>query len=415
MILIESILQSPIFTGMKIMNESTSLPTGFPKEIYDRMVDLRRDLHRHPELSNEEHETAERLIARLKQLEIPFQSGVGGTGIVADIPGKHSGPRVALRADMDALPIHEETGLDFSSIREGVMHACGHDGHSSMLMGAAELLLQDEPPPLPVRLIWQPAEEIGCGAKAMIESGVLDHVKLIFGGHLDRRYPSGVLIVTDGPVNASTDTFDVTIEGQQGHGARPHEAVDAVVVGSLFVTSLQTIVSREVDPAHPSVVSVGSFQAGTAPNVIAGQAQLRGTIRAQDPEVRAHLQRSIQRIAKAIGELHDAKIAVEIHSGSPSVINSTAMASLAREAAIHIVGSEFVQPLHTSNMGGEDFAYFLDHVPGCYIRFGGRIEGREGYPTHSSRFDFDESALATGSAWFAEIARRGGHYLLGGK
>jgi len=392
-----------------------ALPQDFPKAVYDRMVSLRRDLHRHPELSNGEQETAGRLMAHLKQLGISFQSEIGGAGIVADIPGAHPGPKVALRADMDALPIHEETGLEFSSVHDGVMHACGHDGHSSMLMGAAEMLVQGEPPPLPVRLIWQPAEEVGTGARAMIENGALEGVGLIFGGHLDRRYPSGFLIVTDGPVNASTDTFDVRIEGQQGHGARPHEAVDAVVVGSLFVTSLQTIVSREVDPAHPSVVSVGSFQAGTAPNVIAGQALLRGTIRAQDPEVRAHLQRSIQRIAKAIGELHDARIEVEMHSGSPPVINSPDMASLAREAAVHLVGADRVQPLHTSNMGGEDFAYYLDHVPGCYIRFGGKIEGLEGYPTHSSRFDFDERALATGSAWYVEVARRAGHYLLKGK
>lgn len=394
------------------MNDTRPLPIEFPKDVYDRMVTLRRDLHKHPELSNREQETARRLIDRLKQLNLPYREGVGGAGIVVDLPGAQSGPMVALRADMDALPIHEETGLEFSSIHEGVMHACGHDGHSSMLMGATELLLKGPPPPLPIRLIWQPAEELGTGAKAMIDDGVLENVGLIFGGHLDRRYQSGYLIVTDGPVNASTDTFDVHIQGQQGHGARPHEAVDTVVVGSLFVTALQTIVSREVDPAHPSVVSIGSFQAGTAPNVIAGQAHLRGTIRAQDPSVRSHLQRSIQRIAKAIGELHDAKIDVALHSGSPSVINSPEMAELAREAAIHVVGRDRVQPLHTSNMGGEDFAYFLDHVPGCYIRFGGMVEGREGYPTHSSRFDFDEGALAAGSAWFNEVARRAGDYLL---
>lgn len=394
------------------MNDSTSLPLDFPKAVYDRMVDLRRDLHRHPELSNREQDTAQRLASRLKQLNITCREEIGGTGVIADIPGANPGPMVALRADMDALPIHEETGLEFSSIHDGVMHACGHDGHSSMLMGAAELLMQGDPPPVSVRLIWQPAEEIGSGAQAMIEAGVLENVGMIFGGHLDRRYPAGCLIVTEGPVNASTDTFDVHIQGQQGHGARPHEAVDAVVVGSLFVTSLQTIVSREVDPAHPSVVSVGSFQAGTAPNVIAGHAHLRGTIRAQDPEVRSHLQRSIQRIAKAIGELHDAKIDVSLHSGSPSVINSPEMASLAREAAIHVVGPDRVYPLHTSNMGGEDFAYYLDHVKGCYIRFGGKIEGREGYPTHSSRFDFDERALAAGSAWLVEMARRAGQQLL---
>jgi len=393
------------------MNDSIVSGTGVPLAVFEEMVSLRRDLHRHPELSDQEEQTAKRIINQLKRIGIPFKSEVGGHGVVAEIPGRAKGPVVALRADMDGLPIHEETGLSFSSVNEGVMHACGHDGHSSMLLGAAEILAQGDSPPLPVRLIWQPSEENANGAKAMITAGVLEKVGMIFGGHLDRHYPPGTLIVTQGAVNASTDIFKIVIQGKQGHGARPHETIDAVVVASLLVTALQTIVSREVDPASPSVISVGSLHAGTAYNVIAGTAVLEGTIRAQDGKVRDHLQKAISRIAEAIGQLHRARVEVVLTPGSPPVINTPEITHLAREAALNVVGEERVQPLHTANMGGEDFSYFLDHVPGAYIRFGAQVHGREGFPVHSSRFDFDERALATGAAWFVQVAKVAGEYL----
>jgi hippurate hydrolase len=290
------------------------------------------------------------------------------------------------------------------------MHACGHDGHSSMLVGAAQLLVAT-PPPLPVRLLWQPAEELGQGAKALVEAGALDGVAMIFGGHLDRHYPPGTLVVTDGAVNASTDTFHIEITGKQGHGARPHETVDAIVIGSLFVTALQTIVSREIDPAHPSVISVGRFDAGSAPNVIAGRALLEGTIRAQDPKVRAHLCRAIERIAKAVGDLHGAGIQVEVRIGTPPVINPPGPTALARAAAASIVGDDHVLTLHTANMGGEDFAYYMEQIPGCYIRYGAQVPGRESFPAHSSRFDIHESALGTGAAWLDRVARVAGDHL----
>ncbi len=378
--------------------------------IFDRMVRLRRDLHQHPELSWQEHRTMRQISAELDALGLPHETGVAGTGIVADLPGRADGPRVALRADTDALPVHEETGLAFASTVPGVMHACGHDGHTSMLIGAAELLLAD-PPPGPVRLLWQPAEEKGAGAKAMIEAGVLEGVSAIFGGHVDRHYPPGVLVVTDGPVNASTDTFQVRFEGQQGHGARPHEAIDAVVLGSLFVTALQTIVSREVDPAHPSVVTVGRFDAGTAPNVIAGRAVLEGTIRAQDMAVRDHLVTSISRMARSIAELHGAQAGVEVREGTPPLLNRPAATALAREAAVAVVGEERVGTLHTANMGGEDFAWYLRHVPGAYIRYGAQVPGRESFPAHSGGFDIHEEALATGAQWLDQVARVAGRHL----
>lgn len=385
-----------------------------PKEVFSRMVTLRRDLHRHPELSWEEERTSRKIRAELDELGICYRV-VAEHGIVADIEGEDDeADKVALRADMDALPVFEETGLAFSSTRDGVMHACGHDGHTSMLVGAAELLMRRRPP-VGVRLLWQPAEETADGAQAMVDAGVLEGVAAIFGGHLDRHYRPGKLIVTPGPVNASTDLFTIEIRGRQGHGARPHEALDAVVVGSLLVTSLQTIVSREVDPSHPSVVSVGSFHAGEAANVIAGRATLEGTIRSQTPQVRAHLHRSLRRIAESVGTVHEAVIDVEIDKKTPPLINSALMVELARKAALEVVDPHDVIELHTANMGGEDFACYLEEVPGCYIRYGAQVAGRENFPAHSSQFDFHESALATGAAWLDEIARVAGRRVAEGR
>jgi len=374
-------------------------------DIQQRLVDIRRDIHQHPELSWQESRTAAKVCQALDEIGLPYRSNVGETGVVAEIAGRKKGPYIALRADMDALPIVEDTGLSFSSQVEGVMHACAHDGHTSMLLGAAMLLSKGEPPPLPVRLIFQPAEETVLGAKRLIEEGALEDVAMIFGGHIDRHYPCGTLIVTEGAVNASSDKFSMEISGQGGHAARPHEAVDAVVVGSLLVISLQTIVSREINPAHPSVVSIGRFDAGTAGNVIAGHALLEGSIRAQDPEVRSALHNSIKRIADSVAQLHDAEITVEIRKGPPPLINTDEMTALARKAALQTVSKDKVIKLFTANMGGEDFAYYLDHVPGCYIRYGAQIPGREGYPAHSSRFDFDEEALGIGATYLATVAR----------
>ncbi|MFO0706380.1 MAG: M20 family metallopeptidase [Nitrospira sp.] len=262
-------------------------------------------------------------------------------------------------------------------------------------------------------LIFQPAEEKGTGALAMIRAGALDGAGMIFGGHLDRHYQPGAIVVAEGAVNASSDNFAIEIIGQGAHGARPHESIDAVVVGSLMIMALQTIVSREVDPARPSVVSVGQFHAGTAPNVIAGQAKLEGTVRAQDPLVRQQLLSSIRRIAESIAQLHGAKIHVTVTEGTPPLINSAEMAGLARSAAVATVGEANVLPLKTANMGAEDFSYYMEKIPGAYVRFGGQVPGKEGYPAHSSKFDFDEAALAVGAAYYREVAKRAGQKLAG--
>jgi hippurate hydrolase len=378
-------------------------------ELQERLVAFRRDLHRHPELSFQETRTAERICEELDRLGISYESGVAHTGIVADIPGRGDpSKKVALRADIDALPIQEETGLPFASDNDGVMHACGHDGHTAMVLGAAELLARDGDLPAPVRILFQPAEERGAGAKAMIDEGVLDDVAMIFGGHVDRHYPTGTIVTHAGPVNASTDSFRIEIRGKGGHAARPHESVDSVVVGSLLVMAIQTIVSREVNPAHPSVVTVGRFEAGTASNVIAGQAELEGTIRAQEKSVRDHVIASLKRICDSISLLHNATITMTVREGVPPVVNSPAMAEIARRAAANVVGPDYAVPLHTPNMGGEDFSYYMQKTRGCYVRLGAREEGREGFPAHSSKFDFDEAVLSIGANYFYRVAKIAG-------
>ena len=380
-------------------------------ELYDKLVAVRRELHRYPELSGQEARTATVISRFLHELGIHHRTNVAGHGVVADIHGRSGVPCVVLRADTDALPIQEETGLEFASAHTGVMHACGHDGHTTMLLGAAALLSGEKGLPAPVRLIFQPAEEKGTGAIAMIQEGALSGAGLVFGGHLDRHYRPGTIVVSEGPVNASSDNFAIEIIGQGAHGARPHESIDAVVVGSLMIMALQTIVSREIDPARPSVVSVGQFHAGTAPNVIAGQAKLEGTVRAQDPAVRRQLLSSVRRIAESIAQLHGAKIHVTVTEGTPPLVNDAVMAGLARQAAIEAVGEANVLPLKTANMGAEDFSYYLEKIPGAYVRFGSQVPGREGYPAHSSKFDFDEEALAVGAVYYRAIARIAGQQL----
>jgi amidohydrolase len=377
--------------------------------LFERTVALRRDLHRHPELSWQEQKTTDRLARELDRLGIAHRRPLQ-TGLIADLDGPPDVPVIALRADIDALPIHEETDLEFASTVDGVMHACGHDAHAAMLVGAAELLLTGpDPLPAPVRLIFQPAEEVGAGAQAMIEAGALEGVGAIFGAHVDGHFQTGVIAVVEGTVNASSDAFRISIRGQQGHAARPHETVDAVVVGSLIVMAVQTIVSREIDPAHPSVLSIGRFEAGSASNVIAGSAILEGTIRAQEPEVRDHLRRSLERVCASVGQLHEARIDFELEEGTPPLVNREPMVSVARAAAESTVGRERVRDaVRGANMGGEDFSWYLQNLPGCYARLGARAPGTSTHPAHSSRFVLDEDVLATGAAWLAEVARQAG-------
>ena len=374
------------------------------ERIFPRMVELRRTFHRYPELAFEEERTALVIMEELRRLDIPFEYGGVGGGIVGKITGPDDGPTIALRADMDGLPGNETTELPFASVNPGKMHACGHDGHMAMLLGAAAMLKED-PPPGHVVLIFQPAEERGGGAKVMIQSGALDGVRAIFGGHVMRQFRVGEIMVVSGAITAQSDGFTIRVRGRGGHGARPHEAVDAVVVAGLLIMAVQTLVSREINPFHPSVVTIGQVQAGSAPNVIAEHAVLHGTIRTTERAVRKHIIEGLNRMAKATGVLNNAVVDVEVREGYPPVINTEQEAEIAKHAALRVVGQQGLVPIDHPSMGAEDFAYYLEQIPGCYVRFGARREGWENIPLHSPAFDFDEEALKVGAAFFDEVAR----------
>lgn len=351
------------------------------------MVELRRTFHRHPELAFEEEKTAMVIMEELRRLSIPFEYGGVGGGIIGRITGRRDGPTIALRADMDGLPGDETTGLPGASVNQGKMHACGHDGHTAMLLGAAALL-KDNPPPGEVVLIFQPAEEREAGAKVMIRSGALEDVRAIFGGHLMRQFQVGEIMVAQGVITAQSDKFIIRIRGRGGHGARPHEAVDAVVVAGLLIMAVQTLVSREINPFHPSVVTIGQVQAGSAPNVIAEHAVLQGTIRTTERPVRKHIIDGLNRIAKATGVLHNAVVDVEVTEGYPPVVNTEREAEIARLAALKVVGQRGLVPIDHPSMGAEDFAYYLQQIPGCYVRFGARRESWENIPPAQSCLRF---------------------------
>jgi hippurate hydrolase len=373
--------------------------------VFERMVALRREFHRHPELAFEEERTAATIMAELERLGIPYDyTGKGGC-VVGRLSGaERAAPIVALRADMDALPGEEATGLAFASTVPGKVHACGHDVHMAMVLGAGALLKAD-PPPGTVLLVFQPAEERGGGAQVVLRSGLLAGARAIFAGHVTHHYRVGQIMVAEGVITAQSDRFLIKVQGRGGHGARPHEAIDAVVIAGLLITAVQTLVSREVNPVYPTVVTIGKIAAGTAANVIADSATLEGTIRTTLPEVRDHVHDGLRRMARAVGELHNAQIEVTINPGYPPVVNSAREATIAQHAALQVAGSEGVVPQDHPSLGAEDFAFYLQSIPGCYVRFGARIQDREYIPLHSPAFDIDEEVLKVGAAFFDEVAR----------
>lgn len=375
------------------------------EHLYQWMVDVRRALHRQPELAFEEVETAKRLMAELDELGIEYDYAGPGSGVIGRLAcDRADAPTFALRADMDALPGAENTDLPFASTIEGKMHACGHDAHMTMVLGAAALL-KASPPPCHVLFVFQPAEEKGGGARTVMQSGVLDGAQAIFGAHVTHHYRVGEIMVAEGTITAQSDRFGIHIRGRGGHGARPHEATDAVVVAALLVTAIQTLISREINPVFPSVITVGSVHAGTAPNVIAEEAHLEGSIRTTLPEVRDVLHRGLTRMAKAMGELHNAAVEVDITPGYPPVVNSAREAAIAHRAAETVVGREGLMAMDHPSMGSEDFAFYLERIPGCYVRFGARRRDDEYIPLHSPEFDINEEVLKVGSAYFDEVIR----------
>lgn len=370
-----------------------------------RLVDLRRDLHRHPELSWKEERTATRLGEALDALGAVEVSRVARTGVLARFAGRdRSAPLVAVRGDIDALPIEEATQLPFSSCVPGVMHACGHDIHATWAVGAA-LLLSRLPANGDVLVVLQPAEEVGEGAKAILETGALDEVRAIFGGHVDRRFAVGQVVADAGPLAASADTFEIELTGKGAHGARPHESADPIVGAGALIAALQTIVARRIDPAAAAVVTVGTINAGTAPNIIPERAVLTGTLRATTPEVRALIGDEVTRLAESIALAYRLTPRVTVHLGTPPIVNPAPAAMWARQAAASVLGEAAVVPFGVTNMGGEDFAFYLERMPGCFLRIGAREEGGERLAAHSPRFTAAEESIFVGAAVLAEAAR----------
>jgi hippurate hydrolase len=377
----------------------------YSPELATQLSALRRDLHRNPELSWKEQRTSDRLVATLEGFGVAEIRRVATTGIVARVPGRdRSAQVIALRGDIDALPIHEDTGLSFASSNPGVMHACGHDVHASWAIGATRLLL-DSPARGDVLVVFQPAEEVGEGARGVLESGALDSVRAIFGGHVDRRFEIGQVVAQEGALAASTDTFRITLTGAGSHGARPHESADPIVGAAAIIGALQTIVSRRLDPAKPGVVTVGTINAGTAANIIPDSVQLSGTIRATSSDTRALLTGELRRIAEAIAAAYGLRAEVTLSGGTPPIVNPEVTANWAREAVTRVLGADSLVPLGTTNMGGEDFAQYMQTIPGCFLRIGAREPGGRVIAAHSPAYYAAEEALFIGAAVLAECAR----------
>jgi amidohydrolase len=377
------------------------------RSIANQIVQWRRHIHRHPELSFQEFETARFIAQALRDMGIDVQTGVGKTGVVGRLgSGK---PVIALRADMDALPVLEETGLSFSSVNEGVMHACGHDTHIACLLGAAKLLAETPPPRGEVRFLFQPAEETvddeeQSGAMRMADEGAIDGVDAIFGLHNWPEIEVGKVALSAGPQMASAGKFTARIRGRGGHGASPHQTVDPVVLAAQAVLALQTIVSRRLDPIDTGVVTVGSIHGGTRDNIIPEYVDLVGTLRSLRTEVYEQLKREVTRalgIARALG----GDFEVEFHKSFPVTYNDSQMTALVTEVAQEMLGAEQVLPAEPT-MGGEDFSVFAQRVPGCFMRLGAGFPGQPLRNHHDPHFDVDESALPIGAAMLAQVAVR---------
>lgn len=360
------------------------------------LVEWRQYLHAHPELSFEEYQTTEWLAAKLDAWSIPY-TRPAPTGLVGLIEGNRPGRTIAVRADIDALPITEETGLACASTRPGVMHACGHDGHTAILLGLAKFLSEHREFPGRVKLLFQPAEEKAPGgAKSFVEAGVLDDVAACIGLHVMSDIPMGTAGIREGALMANSDAFAVRIQGKGGHGASPHQTIDAVMVACNAVVNLQTIVGRKVDPIQPAVVTVGAIHGGTTFNIIADSAELKGTLRSFDTQVRQQLQDEVQRVMETTCAMYGATAEVTWTRGYPALVNHPEITGVLRTAAEEVLGPDKVfEPRPT--MGGEDFAYYALKVPSAFLWVGARnpAVGAE-WEHHHPKFTFDEASLPVG-------------------
>ncbi len=380
------------------------------------IVAIRHDLHMHPELMFEEHRTSEVVQRELTKAGVQFKAGLAkGTGVLGFLPATTKAPNsagtIALRADMDALPILEETGLDYSSTITGKMHACGHDGHTSILIGVARALAKMQERPNNILFIFQPAEEGGAGGREMCRDGALNgtifphKADMIFGLHGWTTVPVGTVATKVGSMMAATNTFEVTIKGQGGHAAAPNTTIDPVVIGAHIVTALQTIASRNTDPFDSIVVTVGQFKAGTAENVIPQTAWLNGTIRTMLPETRAFAEKRFKEIVHTVAAAFGATVDLVWHEGYPVTINDAGATEHFLNVARKAIGEDRVNPNAIPTMGGEDFSYYGYEIPACFFQLGLVPEGQDSYPNvHTPKFNFNDAAITTGIQVFCELA-----------
>jgi len=387
------------------------------EDIVPTLVAFRHELHAHPELKFQERETAARIWRRLQDLDgLALQENVAETGIVATLGARKRGPCVALRADMDALPLQEETELRYASRAPGRMHACGHDGHVACLVGAAMVLCEMQKDLRgPVKFLFQPAEESGGGARKMVEQGVLrdPRVDAVFALHSWPSLPVGTVGACAGPALASTDTIRIVVRGKGAHAARPHEAVDPILIASHIVTALQSIASRSTDPMEPVVVTLGQIEGGSAVNVIPQWVRLAGTIRTLDAQTRKATAQRATQIATNTAQAFGGEATVNIQKGYPVLVNDPKAVKFFARAAGAVLGAKSVRPDLPPSMGGEDLAYYAEKVPTVLWRLGIRPADKEAVPgLHHPLFDFSDDAIPVGVRVHCEIARRFGRQKL---
>ena len=374
--------------------------------VLDEVVKLRRDFHMHPELGFEEIRTAGIVADRLKALGYEVRTGIGQTGVVGILRTKRPGRTILLRADMDCLPVHEESGVEFTSRENGKMHACGHDGHVAILLGAAQMIVERRDLLCgTIVLCFQPAEEGKGGAKAMIEDGVLKdpHVDKVYGLHLASLYPVGVVAVRPGPVMASSDSIEVTIRGRGGHGAAPHQTVDPILAAAHFVTSVQSVVSRSVDPIQPAVVTIGAIHGGTIHNVIPDNVTMLGTVRAFDADVRDQMKPRIEAVLKGCCDGAGADYDYNYLWRYPVTVNNAAEAAYVADLAARTLGASRSVEFERT-MGAEDFSFMLEQRPGCFFFVGAQSGPETAVAHHNAKFAIDERCLEAGVQMMTALA-----------
>jgi hippurate hydrolase len=371
-------------------------------------IQLRRDIHHHPELAFEEHRTANLVAAKLESWGYTVHRGLGGTGVVGTLKIGDSHRSLGIRADMDALPIQEATGVAWASSQPGIMHACGHDGHTAMLLAAAKAIAQEPAFEGTLNLIFQPAEEGGGGAVRMMDDGLFDQhpCDAVFAMHNMPGVPVGHFVFRDGAAMASSDYATVRIHGTGGHGAMPHRAADPLVAAASIVMALQTIVSRNVDPLHTAVVTVGALHAGNANNVIPAQATMELSVRALDPQVRLLLEQRIKALVAAQAESFGVRAEIDWRKGYCVLVNSVVETDFARQVALKLVGSERVTLHGPALTASEDFAFMLEKIPGSYLFIGnGDGDSAGACMVHNPGYDFNDDNIATGAAYWKTLVQ----------